>query len=68
MYDVWSRAKRQGLKVNPDFEAVYRELIQTRKVLRTGKRSSNPIRRRGPNPRGKTPPHLKRFLFKKGHR
>jgi hypothetical protein len=28
----------------------------------------NPIRRRGPNPRGKTPTHLKRFLFKKGHR
>lgn len=29
-------------------------------------RTSNPIRR-GP-PRGKTPPHLKKYLFKKGHR
>lgn len=30
-------------------------------------RESNPSRRRGP-PKGKVPPHLRRFLFKKGHR
>jgi hypothetical protein len=32
------------------------------------KREKNPMTRRGPNPRGKTPPHLKKYLFKKGHR
>jgi len=32
-------------------------------------RTSNPLRkRRGSFPRGKTPAHLKRYLFKKGHR
>lgn len=28
----------------------------------------NPLPRRGPNPRGRTPAHLKKYLFKKGHR
>lgn len=32
----------------------------------TGKRVKNPARR-GP-PKGRVPPHLKKYLFKKGHR
>ncbi len=38
-------------------------------VLVEAARVSNPHRRKGAHPpRGKVPPHLKQFLFKKGHR
>lgn len=36
-------------------------------VLREAQRVKNPIRRRGP-PKGRIPPQLRRYLFKKGHR
>jgi hypothetical protein len=34
----------------------------------TVKPAANPHRKRRGPPRGKTPPHLKKYLFKKGHR
>lgn len=52
-----------------------RQYIANRKKHGTGNylllippRVQNPLPRKGSFPRGRTPPHLKRYLFKKGHR
>ncbi len=37
-------------------------------LARMSERESNPLRKRKGPPRGKVPLHLKKYLFKKGHR
>lgn len=60
----WKSAKKN---FDDAMRAVQQFNTRHAKEIRDARRVRNP-HRRGPNPRGKVPPHLRRYLFKKGHR
>lgn len=64
---VWSGSPRGWSRIAGSLAEVKERIISGK--LRGGLlRESNPLKRRGSFPKGKTPPHLKKYLFRKGHR
>jgi len=53
--------------LNEGYSVGLDDIYEATQVQHTGARAKNPLRRRGP-PKGKVPPQLRKFQFKKGRR
>lgn len=66
-----TRVKHAGaraLRATDRWMKVFRAANERSQSISMMQPQANPHRRKGTYPRGKVPPHLKKYLFKKGHR